>query len=239
MKILILLMFACAIASAQLPTPSAEDLYDRGQTAYDAGAYQEALDLWTRAYDLSHQTLLLYNLAQAYRLNGNCASALSTYKRFVAIDPTADQRPRAEDFVRELEPTCGERPAPIVEHPVAVVERPHESERPGRTLKIAGLMTGGAGITLLASGLLLGRHASALGEQVTTACASNCDWTILKDKDATGRRDAAIGRTLDAIGVAAIATGTILYYLGDRKDEIHIAPLSARSGAIVSWGRSW
>jgi tetratricopeptide (TPR) repeat protein len=233
-----------ATALADDPTaPTAEALYIEGQTAYDHADYPTAIAKWQASYELSGESTLLFNLAQAYRLSGDCASALSTYKQFVTIDPTADQRTLALDLARELEPKCGERPTPIVERktPISVVDRPtheHDRERPGRTLKVTGLATSGAGIALLASGLLLGHHAATLGDQVTTACVVSCDWTTLKDKDATGRRDATIGYVLDAVGVTAIVGGAVLYYLGDRKDEIHIA-LSARSGAIVAWGRAW
>jgi tetratricopeptide (TPR) repeat protein len=251
MRIALVILLALAAleaaARADDPTaPTAEILYTEGQAAYDHADYPTAIAKWQASYELSGESTLLFNLAQAYRLSGDCVSAFSTYKRFIAIDPTADQRVLAEDLVRELEPKCGERPTPIVERtgplPI-VVDRPivheHERQRPGRRLKATGLTTGGAGIALLASGLLLGHHASALGDQVTTACASGCDWSAEKDKDATGRRDATIGYALDGLGAAAIVGGAVLYYLSDHEHGIAVSPRPREGGAVVTWSTSW
>ena len=242
---LVLIMLAAlkTVALAD-PTPTPEDLYAEGQTAYDRADYPNAIAKWRASYELSNAPGLLFNLAQAYRLSGDCVNALSTYKRFITIDPTADQRVLAEDLVRELEPKCGERPTPIVERttPIPVVDRPsvvHERERPGRRLKATGLATSGTGLALLASGLLLGHHASALGDQVTTACASGCYWDQQKDKDATGRRDATIGYMIDGLGVAAIVGGAVLYYLGDHASGIAVSPRPREGGAVVTWSGSW
>ncbi len=237
MKILVLIALACTIASAQPSAPTAEDLYDQGQAAYDAGAYPAAIDLWTRSYELSHQALLLFNIAQARRLSGACAEALTDYRRFVAIDPTAEQRQLADDFIHELEPKCGapiQTPPPIINRRVVPIARSS-----GRRLKIAGIATGSTGILLVASGLVLGHHAGVLGDEITAACAVSCDWSAQKDKDATGRRDATIGYALDVVGVAAIFTGAAMYYLGERQSAISVSPRPRDGGAVVSWTRSW
>jgi tetratricopeptide (TPR) repeat protein len=238
-KIALIISVLAALEAASLADdlPTAESLYVTGQAAFDAGDFTIAIAKWRASYELSGESILLFNLAQAYRLSGDCASALSTYKRFVTVDPTADQRPLAEDLARELEPKCGERPAPIVYRPPVVHE--HERERPGRTLKVTGLATSGTGIALLASGLLLGRHGSSLGDEVTRACTVSCDWDVQKSKDTAGRRDVAIGYALDAVGVAAIVGGAVLYYLGDHGDGIAVSPRPREGGAVVTWSGSW
>lgn len=89
---------------------------------------------------------------------------------------------------------------------------------------------------MLATGLVLGHHARTLGDEVTTACATGCDWATQKNKDAAGRRAAAIGVALDVVGIAAVAGGAAMYYFG-RKSPVILAP--TREGATVAWGGSW
>ncbi len=214
-----------------LAGPSAEELYDEGQRAYDSAAYATAVVKWTQSYELSSEPGLLFNLAQAYRLNRDCAQALATYKRFVEADPASEQRILANDFIRELEPKCGASSQP------PRVERPHTT--PPRTLKIAGLVTGGSGVAIVATGLLFGRRAGTLGDEVSRACDQMCDWAAQKDKDARGRRYATTGYVLDAVGVAAIAGGAVMYYFGIRGSSVVVAPKPGESGAIVSWSGSW
>jgi tetratricopeptide (TPR) repeat protein len=225
-------------ARADDPSP-AEILYEEGQSAYKRADYAAAVAKWQASYDLSGESGLLFNLAQAYRLSGDCGRGLATYKRFIAADPTADQRPLAEDFTRELERTCTKQTAVVPPAPKPAPSYSVDRDtRPGRTLRIAGLATGGTGVAVLATGLLFGHHAQAIGGEVTDACVTSCDWTVQKSKDAAGRRDATIGYALDVVGVAAIAGGAVMYYLGS-KSTVTVTPTPRESGAVVSWRGSW
>ncbi len=234
MKRVLATAIVAALDASAMAAPTPEELYADGQAAYDRADYATAITDWQASYKLSGASGLLFNIAQAYRLKGECKPALFTYKRFLALEPTAEQRALADDFVRELEPTCGATiQPPVLDRPVAA---------PGRTMKLAGIATAGAGVAVLAIGLGLGHHASTLGNDVTTACAVSCNWALETDRDAAGHRDAALGWTFDALGALALAGGAALYYLGDRTDEIHVTPVTVRShdsGAVVSWSRSW
>jgi hypothetical protein len=68
---------------------------------------------------------------------------------------------------------------------------------------------------------------------------TGCDWATQKSKDAAGRRDATIGYTLDALGIAAIGVAVALYYHGDHESTIAVAPRTQEHGAAVSWSGSW
>jgi tetratricopeptide (TPR) repeat protein len=241
------------LETAAFAQPRAEDLYAEGQAAYDRADYATAVAKWQASYDLSKESGLLFNLAQAKRLSGDCLGALATYRRFIAADadPASEQHKLAEDLARELEGKCPEPVAP----PPKIVDRPKlddglnlaadrngrkfDRTRPGRTWKIAGLATGGVGIVTIAIGLGLGHHGASIGDEVTAACQPACDWAALKDKDARGRREVTIGKALDVVGVAAIAGGAIFYYLGVRQDALAITPTPRDGGAVISWIGSW
>jgi tetratricopeptide (TPR) repeat protein len=256
-------LIATLIAVLEIPAraggPSAEDLYAQGQAAYDRGEYLTAIEKWQESYRLSGEPGLLFNLAQARRLASDCPEALATYRRFLAADPTSDQHQIAVDLAKELEGQCPApkpvRPAPRVPQvpktePELKTEPAPEIKQPtptppakrhsGHSLRVAGIAAGGTGIVALATGLYFGHHAQTIGDQVTSACRSGCDWTAWKAADAEGRRDATIGRVLDVAGTAGIVGGAILYYVGVREGvSITITPMTREGGTTVTWSGSW
>jgi tetratricopeptide (TPR) repeat protein len=240
-------VFAFARVAAAQPT-DAERYYNEGQAAYDAKRYDDAIAAWDRSYASSHLPGLVYNLAQAHRLRGDCREAVEAYKRFVELDPTSPQRASAEGFVRDLEP-C---PNPAtVEHPttppalppspppappppphVAVVHR-HTGER------IAGLVFIGAGVAAAGVGGYFGSQAQTLANQVHTACTPSCEWDTVKAKDQEGRSDAQLQYVLYAAGGAAIVTGAVLFALSRRHADVPVAISPLRGGAALTWGHAW
>ena len=250
MKLAALIVMIGALENAALAQPGAkaEDLYTEGQTSYDRADYATAIAKWQMAYDLSKEAGLLFNLAQAKRLAGDCAGAIATYRRFDMADAdyTSEQHRLAKDFVLELKGTC-----PTVGPQLTIKERPTADDRltdpeevrgrSGRTWKIAGVATVGVGVVTIAIGLGFGHHGASIGDEVTAACQdpTGCDWATLKDKDAQGKREVAIGKVLGVAGVAVIAGGAVLYYLGVRQETLTIVPAPGGGGGVVSWSGSW
>ena len=251
MKIVLLLAALVVLETAAIAQPRAEDLYAEGQVAYDRADYATAIAKWQSSYDLSKEAGLLFNLAQAKRLAGDCAGAITTYRRFDTTDTdfTSEQHKLAKDFMRELDGTCPAlSSAPtIVTHPKSggelnlaprLTDHKSDRSRSGRSWKIAGLVTSGVGIATITIGLGLGHHGSSIGGEITAACATSCDWATLKDKDARGKRAVSIGKTLDVVGIAAVASGAIFYYLGARRETLTVAPTPG-GGGVVSWSGAW
>lgn len=251
MRLVLIIVAAIAtleVAAVADTPPSAESLYAEGQAAYDKADYGAAITKWQASFELSGESGLLFNLAQAKRLAGDCAGAFATYRRFMATDPDqgSEQHKLAADFARELAITCKPptRLVPVDPQPPKAGAELHVDDRltrhddQGRTWRIAGIATGAGGALAIVTGLALGQHAQGLANEVTAACRTSCDWTVQKDKDATGRRDATIGRVLDVAGVAAIAGGTVMYYLGV-KENLTVTPAPGEHGAVLSWSGSW
>ena len=253
---LIAVLMLLTSEGAALASPSAEELFNQGQTSYAKGDYAGAAAKWKESYRLSKEPELLFNIAEALRDDGRCSEALAMFRRFIATAPGSPQRQLADDFVRELTAKCNEAASRDDETTEGPVDRAHGDDdgdlrttadrrsatRPGRTKKFAGIVVGGAGLATIAVGIGLGAHASALGNQVTLDCSSSCNWPSEQSRDAAGRRDATIGYALDAIGALAVAGGAVFYYLGDREGAIAVAPIGTRSregGAVLSWRSSW
>ena len=128
-------LVACAIvfysfsAAAEEPTPGphapesevdARQAYQKGQTHYDLGEYPEAIALFREAYELSSVPAFLFDIAQAYRLSGDCAKALGVYRHFIRLDPQSSRRSDADAYIETLGAECGTKRLPPAEPPVSV-----------------------------------------------------------------------------------------------------------------------
>jgi hypothetical protein len=92
--------------------------------------------------------------------------------------------------------------------------------KPGKTMKIAGLATGGAGVALVVTGVIFGLQASSLESELNDARAKGEPWSQdLADKDSKGQTASTISVVTLSIGAAAIIAGGTLFYLGMMKDR--------------------
>jgi len=127
-----------ALAFAQAKT--ADDYYKAGETAYNLGNFDEAIEAFKKGYeaepDESRKAAYLYNIGQAYRQKKDCSNALFFYKRYLALKDNdqkkplrADRRAVIEDLIKEAE-TCAQQQEALRNRP------PDQNERPGEDPKI-------------------------------------------------------------------------------------------------------
>ena len=83
--------------------------YERATRAYDIQKYQEAVDEYQKAYEIAGDPAMLYNVAQAYRLNGQLQEALHSYRRYLQRSPNARNREDVERKIADLEQTLEAR----------------------------------------------------------------------------------------------------------------------------------
>ena len=62
-------------------------LAEKGRAFHNAGDYNNAVSAFKEAYVLAPSPGLLFNIAQAYRLGGNCDEAAWMYRRFLDTNP--------------------------------------------------------------------------------------------------------------------------------------------------------
>ncbi|HXI61008.1 MAG TPA: tetratricopeptide repeat protein [Polyangia bacterium] len=86
--------------------PEARRLFREGQFLYDLGDYAASIDRFRKAYQLTKAPALLFNLAQANRLSGNCARALNLYRTFLRVDPQSPFAGEAQKQTIELAGRC-------------------------------------------------------------------------------------------------------------------------------------
>jgi hypothetical protein len=110
----------------------------------------------------------------------------------------------------------------------------------GKGKRFAGYAVGGAGIVLVVTGVYFGAKARRLGDEVSDECADGCDWNLVKDKDAEGKSAETTQYVLYGVGVAALAAGGVLWWMGNKEaksSSVAITPTSG--GAALSFSGAW
>jgi tetratricopeptide (TPR) repeat protein len=214
--------YEAAFALAELP----DLLYNLGQVHRLRGDKAAALAHYQRYIDLAP--------------DGRGVAKAREFAAELAIDlaqESALARSHAEDFVRGAGEGAPRRMPLPPPPPVAVVPRrappsPGDAAPPdgggGRTLRIAGLATGGAGVAALGGAVAFALRGRSLSAEQDDADAY--------DPDLVARGEAANRNAIicAAIGGAALATGGVLYYLGARRgSEATVVALPERGGVTV------
>ena len=78
-------------------------LYDKGNTHFDLAEYDAAIAAFKEAYSISRRPGLLYNIAQAYRKQGNCVQALEFYRNYLRLEPDAKNRGAVDKRIAEMQ----------------------------------------------------------------------------------------------------------------------------------------
>ena len=106
-------VLAPALAAAQ-PQKTPEDYYKDGETQYNLGNFEKAVEAWKEGFRLEQndtkKASYLHNIAQAYRQAKDCTNAAFFYKRYLALKDTDTVKPLApvkrqeiEDRIKELD----------------------------------------------------------------------------------------------------------------------------------------
>jgi tetratricopeptide (TPR) repeat protein len=273
------------LAAAQ-PGPVPEDgasaaeaaaLYDEGKRHFDIGEYAQAIASWKQAYLRSSAPLLLFNIAQAYRLSGNCAQANRFYLNYQRVEKHPKNQAELDKAMARcagVEPATGNagepqatatpgtaatppavtvpgaptEPAPAPARPGAASAGDPAANPPtappappaaspgaspavpgsiGRGWRIAGIVTGAAGIVALGAG---GLYANAAKQDSDTVSGSRTGTPYTGDvasTDSHGRTAASRARGLVGAGAALAVAGGVMWYIGHRKAaqlDLAIAP---------------
>jgi tetratricopeptide (TPR) repeat protein len=109
----LLLLSVGAVARAADITPQQKQemksLYERATRAYDVGKYNEAIEEYQKAYEIGGDPPMLYNIAQAYRLNDQPGEAVRFYRRYLQRAPNARNKDDVERKIAEQEKIVEDR----------------------------------------------------------------------------------------------------------------------------------
>jgi len=248
----VLLVTATAVAQPAPPDPQtrAKELYNQGTKHFNLREYPEAVVAFKEAYRLYSEPLFLFNIAQAYRLSGDCLDAHGFYKTYLRVSPTAPDRAKVEKFIAELEPCATAAAAstatdksvtdanvtdtPIIDKPVAdtpaidkpVADKPVDNVPPGPAVVPPRPLPSGnrnikiAGLATIGGGVLL-----LIGGGAFSFRAARTESDI--EATCAGGCDGAEIDSLDRRGRSAQRTATTLYIAG--------GVITAAGGALVAY----
>ena len=225
-------------AQAAQRKPSQKDIdaarkhFQLAEAAKARGEYQTAAVEYLAAYELFEEPAFFYDTSEVYRLAGDEKNALVYYTKYLELAPSgqgatasrlaADQLRRSiaakEDAARRAAEDEARRSADeqakAHQAPAAGIQAsaadPSPPSAAGRSLRLAGLATAGAGVVGLGIGIVFGLKARSISNEAS-------GWTTFDpQRDDQGKADERKMVVLTSIGGAAIVTGGVLYYLGHR-----------------------
>jgi tetratricopeptide (TPR) repeat protein len=112
MRALAIVVLLSSLAQAQTPAQmeAAKHEFELGQTAYDLTKYDEAFAHFTKAFELSKLSPILYNLAQTERRMYETAGGLDhlrrsreLYRSYLRLVPISADRGMAESLLKNVE----------------------------------------------------------------------------------------------------------------------------------------
>lgn len=210
----------------------ARGIFVAGRAAFDDGRWQEALDYFQRAYELSSRPGLLYNIGQTADRMRQDAVALEAFERYLELMPDAPNRAAVEARLPVLREAVAAAEAETLaaeaeaSPPPDVAPIQVEPDTAAPTAPIIVLVTGVA--TAAAGGVLL-LMANGAGNSVTDADEGTAWTDVQSDYDASGTLGVT-GGVLLGLGAALAVGGGIwlaLWDSGDDHVDVAISPMGA------------
>src|SRR5256885_1512943 len=98
-----LLSLTAGVRADSADVKSAKEHFRAGSVAFNLGHYEEAIQEYEHAYRIKSDPVLLYNIAQSYRVWGKSPEALRAYKVYLHNAPDANNRAEVEGKIAALE----------------------------------------------------------------------------------------------------------------------------------------
>jgi tetratricopeptide (TPR) repeat protein len=231
---------------------AAREHYRNGTKAFELGDFDGAIREYSEAYRLKDDPAILYNLGQAHRLAQHPSEALHFYRMYLIKVPDSPDRSEVEAKIESLQKSIEEQrntqsappmtpvapPAPEPRAEAVKAAPPMRAEvkaappmPPSRAKKIAGIVVGGFGVSLIATGAAFGALAKNNGDALTRLAQMGAfDY----GKQQAGLLDQKLAPVFLVIGGAAVVGGAVLYVLGhrqatrERHRALSAAPVVAR-----------
>jgi len=234
------------------PNEEAARLYREGTAAFEAGNFQEALEAFTEAYNLSGEPGLVYNLAVCSQRTGNDEKAIAYYELYLEENPGAEDVEEVKALLEDLKKTeakeeAGE--APVAEPGELPEEAQEETVAPAPSLEEVdldiidqgeedkgpfgpGILIGAGGL-VLAGGILTAITAYKKYGDLESSCSPDCT-----DKQLEPTKNAALAADILMVtGGVVVASGAIWWISSARKERRgstaawRATPVVAREGA--------
>jgi tetratricopeptide (TPR) repeat protein len=227
--------------------PETRELLERGLELYRAREYEAAISEFERAFAIEERPELLFAMAQAERLSGDCGTAVLLYRRFLATGPQEMHAEAARLNIDKCERALASRPElagqdVAADTPATATPEPPEDLLPPAPTRLPSAESashrgawyrdplGASLLGLGAGGVGVGAALFAMSSaDVSSARASEryAEYRELMDRAESRRTLAWVGL---GAGSALLVGAAARYWLGDDDDALEVA-VTASSGA--------
>jgi tetratricopeptide (TPR) repeat protein len=219
-----------AVVLGGTQSAGADDHLERGLQHYQDGEFELAIDEFSAGYELDPQPELLFALAQAERLSGDCASASVYYREFLDTDPPDAQRDAATMHLDACDDALSSTPNRDQEVLEIEVPAPELQSRRWFHDVVGDVMLGAGALSALISFRLYGQATSE--RDLAEAATDYSEYTTHRDR-ALSRRNWALG----TFGIGAgLMAGAVYRFVWGGRDERDLAVGPSSDGIGLSLG---
>jgi tetratricopeptide (TPR) repeat protein len=234
--------------------------YQRATRAYDLQKYQEAIEEYQKAYEISGDPPMLYNIGQAHRLADQPVEAVRYYRRFLQRMPNARNREDVERKIADQEKVIEERrkaaaavtppppPPPAKSPPIVEVKPPPpvpppppeppppvvSPEPPSQARAVVGWSLIAAGVIADGVAIYQGYRAKQKGDELTRASMAGEVFDPQVEEDGKNANIAAIALGIGGTAIA-VAGAIVLITSGGPEGAGASRPPTAGRLTVTPW----
>lgn len=240
------LLVICVLAAAAYGQPAGggnvSALEASGNKHFELAEYDAAIADFKEAYRIADAPGYLYNIAQAYRLKGDCRNAVTFYKNFLRRQPDAPNAAKVRERITEMEACAAKQPPePVVTTPTTTTTtspttttttpttttaQPAQAEPPeeqpeappaahGRGwMKIVGFSAIGAGAVSFGLSVKFMLDGKSANDDLKTKCMVSCTSAEALAIQDDGKKANTRAVIAGVAGGAFVAAGVVLVVLG-------------------------
>ena len=200
-------LLGSSVAADNPRDDEARVLFESGNTAFADGEYDDALDAFSRSYDLSGRPELLYNIGQCHDRLRNDSEALEAFEAFMQALPRHEQAPSVRTRIE------------VIRGRLAEQRELAEAAGPGAAPWIIAAL---GGAVAAAGGVMLGL--AARDRNAVEDAEPSEPWSELEDAHDRVVPFSISGSVMLGVGGAALATGVVWGILGADGADVAIGP---------------
>ncbi|HEY5944755.1 MAG TPA: hypothetical protein VIV40_04660 [Kofleriaceae bacterium] len=259
--IAVLVVLATSRVNAQ-PKPDVSGLETSGNKHYELAEYDAAIADFKEAFRISDEPGFLYNIAQSYRLKGDCRDAATFYKTYLRRVPNAPNAAQLRARITEMDACAAKQttttttttttpPTTPPTTPTATTaettqgpgapDAPNEPEAPVNRrgwMKWAGIGALGVGALGIGIGAKFALDSKAANDDLKQKCATSCtsDEALAIERDGkAANRNAYIATIAGGAAVVAGVAFVVLWRAGGSSAEPSAEVSLTRGGATASY----
>jgi hypothetical protein len=218
---------------------AADPRAEEARRACLAGHTQRGIELLAALYADTRDANYIYNQGRCFQQNGRPEEAISRFREYLraADDLSAAEQADVRKQIADCEQTAAEQQRRRTPAPPRPPAAPRPEPGDGGGLRLAGLITAGAGVAALGAGAVMNLRARSIEEQIETRFQNTGEYS--RKTYESGHRAWTLALIGYATGAAALGAGALCYYLGGRSSpEVTALPAvgPGLAGGVVRVG---